>query len=74
MDAGVQELISERLDSLKGRGAITDYLIAWRGPSGRLSPNVTVWSGSGADMGQQLEAELQWMLAEIVPAHDITVI
>jgi len=53
---------------------LADYLIAWRGPSGRVNPNVTVWSGPDLKVAQQLEAELHWMLAEIVAASDITVI
>jgi len=72
MDTGVHELICERLESLKLRGAISDYFVAWRGPSGRLDPNVTIWSTS--DDGEQLESELRWLLGELVLPSEFTVI
>jgi hypothetical protein len=72
MDTGVHDLICERLETLKNRGAISDYFVAWRGPSGRLDPNVTIWSTS-AD-GGQLDSELRWLLGELVPPSEFTVI
>ena len=73
MDLGIQELISTRLDGLKQRSVISEFLVAWHGPSGRLVPNVTVWN-SGMMGDQELTDEIGWLLAEIVSRSDITVI
>jgi hypothetical protein len=73
MDTALHELISQRLEDLKVRGAITDYFVAWRGPSGRLNPNVTIWSAA-SDVQEQLMSEVQWLLGELVPSSEITVI
>jgi hypothetical protein len=73
MDTGMHELISQRLEDLKVRGEISEYLVAWRGPSGRLSPNVTVWSPAST-FQEQLASEVQWLLGELVPSSEITII
>jgi len=73
MDPGIQELISTRLDGLKQRSVISEFLVAWHGPSGRLVPNVTVWN-NGIVGDQELTDEIGWLLAELVSMSDITVI
>ena len=72
MDIGLHELISQRLEDLKVSGAITEYLVAWRGPSGRLKPNVTIWSAAST-FQEQLASEVQWLLGELVPSSEITI-
>jgi hypothetical protein len=43
MDLNIHRAIAGRLEQGKALGWLSDYLVAWHGPSGRLSPNVTVW-------------------------------
>jgi hypothetical protein len=72
MDLRRHELISERLDGLKTRGIVSEYLVAWRGHSGHLEPNVTVWNNDVLS-DQQLTKELESLLAEMVCPAAVTV-
>lgn len=43
MDLTRHEAIADRLEEGKLAGWLSEYLVAWHGPSGQLEPNVTVW-------------------------------
>jgi hypothetical protein len=43
MDLLTHNAISGKLEDSKSAGWLSDYLVAWHGPSGRLLPNVTIW-------------------------------
>jgi hypothetical protein len=72
MDVEIQRLISERLEGLKNRGLVSEYLIAWRGQAGRLEPNVTVWARMAEH--QSLEIELKWLVGDLVHSSDLTLL
>lgn len=72
MDVGLHKLISDRLDQLKGRGEVTDYLVAWRGPSGQLSPNVTIWHRDAAS--EKLQMQIRWLIGDLVSESEIQVL
>ena len=43
MDPSLLEAIAGRLEAGKTAGWLSDYLVAWHGPSENLAPEVTVW-------------------------------
>jgi len=43
MDLAKHEAIAGKLEAGKIAGWLSEYLVAWHGPSGRLEPEVTVW-------------------------------
>jgi hypothetical protein len=47
MDLHLHDAIAGRLEASKAAGWLSEYLVAWHGPSGKLAPNVTVWSATG---------------------------
>jgi hypothetical protein len=66
MDTALHTLISERLDDLKRRGLVSDYLVAWRGLAGQLEPRIAVWGGQlpdAADLARELAAALAGLVA-----------
>jgi hypothetical protein len=42
-----QDVIFERLETTKRFGLLSDYLVSWSGPAGRLTAKVTVWGKDG---------------------------
>ncbi len=73
MNTALHEQISERLDGLKRRGLVSEYLVAWRGAAGRLEPRIAVWGADSRGAGD-LTAELAALLADLVPAAAVTVL
>ena len=65
MDYEIHKLISRRLDQLKDRGWVSEYLISWKGHSGRLDPNVAVWM-AGNCTEDDLADELRWLVRDLV--------
>jgi hypothetical protein len=43
MDLDVQHEIAGKLEASKSEGWLSDYLVAWHGSGGELSPSVTIW-------------------------------
>ena len=72
MDLGRHNAIAGTLEECKSRGWLSEYLVAWHGPSGQLAPNVTVWRTA-----ERTEAEVKTyiaaLLAGVVSAADIVV-
>lgn len=72
MDLGTHNAISGKLEECKLTGWLSDYLIAWHGPSGSLSPNVTAWSAQGRSE-DEVRTYLKVLLTGIVADSDIEV-
>lgn len=72
MDLNLHDAIAGRLEASKAAGWLSEYLVAWRGPSGELAPNVTVWSAAGrAD--EAVRAYVASALTGLVGTADIVV-
>ncbi len=72
MDLHLHDAIAGRLEASKAAGWLSEYLVAWHGPSGRLAPNVTVWSAAGhAD--EAVRAYVASALAGLVSTSDIVI-
>ena len=69
MNVGIQQLIADRLDQLKDKGFLSEYLISWKGQAGRLDPNVTVWATGNASQ-VVLNEELRWLIGDLVRTPD----
>lgn len=65
MDLGTHNAISGKLEQCKLTGWLSDYLIAWHGPSGSLSPNITAWGAHGRSE-DEVRAYLTGLLTGIV--------
>lgn len=72
MDLRIHKAIAQKLEEGLSGGWLSDYLVAWHGPSGRLAPNVTVWRADGRT-DDEVRAYLDALLTGIVPAQDIEV-
>jgi hypothetical protein len=73
MDVDIHQLISDRLDGLKDKGLLSEYLISWNGHSGRLFPKVAVWAaGNGTD--EDLAGELRWLIGDLVKGSDLVLL
>lgn len=66
------EMISGKLEEGMVGGWLSDYLVAWHGPSGSLAPNVTAWCAAERTPAE-VEHYLASVLAGIVPAAAISV-
>lgn len=72
MDLRIHKAIAQRLEEGLSGGWLSDYLVAWHGPSGRLEPNVTVWRADGRT-DAEVKAYIAAVLTGFVPAQDIEV-
>jgi hypothetical protein len=73
MNVELHQLISDRLDLLKQKRWVGDYLISWNGHGGRLVPKIAVWS-AGNCSDDDLAGELNWLVGELVDASEITIL
>jgi hypothetical protein len=73
MDTALHDKISERLDGLKRRGIVSEYLVAWTGRSGHLQPKIAVWSAE-VPGDRTLAQELASLLADLGCAPAVTVL
>jgi hypothetical protein len=72
MDIRVHNRISKRLEKLKASGFLSEYLIAWSGPSGALVPGVTVWRRNCQEA--QLRRSLSESIGNLVPLSKIVIL
>jgi hypothetical protein len=72
MDVQLHNRISERLEKLKASGSLSEYLIAWSGPSGALVPDVTVWRCKCQEA--QLRQSLVESIGNLVPHSKIVIL
>ena len=73
MDIAIHQLISDRLDQLKDRGWVSEYLVSWNGAAGRLVPKIAVWSAGNCDE-ENLAGELRWLVGDLVSSSDLTIV
>jgi hypothetical protein len=72
MDLEMHEAIAGKLEAGKTAGWLSDYLVAWHGPSDRLVPEVTVWRSPGWN-SETVMAYLRGVLSGLVPARGIVI-
>lgn len=72
MDLAKHEAIAGKLEAGKIAGWLSEYLVAWHGPSGSLEPEVTVWRSPGSSDDTVL-AYLRRALSDLVPARGIVI-
>jgi hypothetical protein len=72
MDIDLHQAIAGKLEAGKTAGWLSDYLVAWHGPSKNLAPEVTVWRS--ADWNDDtVRAYLAGTLRDLVPASGIVI-
>jgi hypothetical protein len=72
MDFAMHEAIAGKLEAGKTAGWLSDYLVAWHGPSDGLVPAVTVWRSPGWN-NDTVMAYLRGVLRGLVPARGIVI-
>lgn len=72
MNRDVHQAIARKLESGKIAGWLSDYLVAWHGPRGRLEPEVTVWRAPDQN-DETVMAYLNGLLSDLVPARGIVI-
>jgi len=72
MDLDMHLAIAGKLEAGKLAGWLSDYLVAWHGPSGQLEPEVTVWRASDQN-DDTIKAYLSNLLSDLVPAGGIVI-
>jgi hypothetical protein len=72
MNLDMHHAIAGKLESGKLAGWLSDYLVAWHGPRGRLEPEVTVWRTPDQN-DETVKAYLNGLLSDLVPARGIVI-
>ena len=72
MDIDLHQAIAGRLEAGKLAGWLSDYLVAWHGPSENLAPEVTVWRSADRN-DDTVKAYLAGMLGDLVPESGIVI-
>jgi hypothetical protein len=72
MDLDTHQAIAGKLEAGKLAGWLSDYLVAWHGPSDRLLPKVTVWRSPGWH-DDTVKAYLAGLLSDLVPPRGIVI-
>lgn len=72
MDLNLLTAISGRLEAGKTAGWLSEYLVAWHGPSESLAPAVTVWRSPDQN-DDTVKAYLAGMLSGLVPESGIVI-
>ena len=72
MDLDMHQAIAGKLEAGKLAGWLSEYLVAWHGPSGQLEPEVTVWRASDQN-DDTIKANLSNLLSDLVPAGGIVI-
>ena len=72
MDLDMHQAIAGKLEAGKLAGWLSDYLVAWHGPSGQLEPEVTVWRAADQN-DDTIKAYLSGLLSDLVPARGIVI-
>lgn len=73
MDLDMHQAIAGKLEAGKLAGWLSEYLVAWHGPSGQLEPEVTVWRASDQS-DDTVKAYLSGLLSDLVPARGIVIV
>jgi hypothetical protein len=71
MDLDLHQAIAGKLEAGKLAGWLSDYLVAWHGPSDGLVPEVTVWRSE--ESAGDIKAYVTGVLRGLVPERGIIV-
>jgi len=72
MDIDLHQAIAGKLEAGKLAGWLSDYLVAWHGPSENLAPEVTVWRLADRN-DDTVRAYLAGTLRDLVPESGIVI-
>jgi hypothetical protein len=72
MDLDMYQAIAGKLEAGKLAGWLSEYLVAWHGPSDQLQPEVTIWRSPDRD-DDNVRAYLGSLLSGLVPARGIVI-
>jgi hypothetical protein len=72
MDLDMHQAIAGKLEAGKLAGWLSDYLVAWHGPSDQLVPEVTVWRSADQN-DDTIRTYLGGLLRGLVPARGIVI-
>jgi hypothetical protein len=72
MNLDLHQAIAGKLEAGKLAGWLSEYLVAWHGPSDGLEPEVTVWRTSDQN-DETIKAYLSGLLSDLVPARGIVI-
>jgi hypothetical protein len=71
MDLDMHQAIAGKLEAGKLAGWLSEYMVAWHGPSDQLQPEVTIWRSPGRN--DDIRAHLGCLLNGLVPARGIVI-
>jgi hypothetical protein len=72
MDLDLHQAIAGKLETGKLAGWLSEYLVAWHGPSDQLQPEVTVWRAPDQN-DDTIRAYLSSLLNDLVPDRGIVI-
>jgi hypothetical protein len=72
MDLDMHQTIAGKLEAGKLAGWLSDYLVAWHGPSDDLMPEVTVWRSPNWNT-DTVQSYLKGTLGGLVPERGIVI-
>ncbi len=72
MNLDMHQAIAGKLEAGKLAGWLSEYLVAWHGPSDGLEPEVTVWRSPDQN-DETIKAYLSGLLSDLVPARGIVI-
>jgi hypothetical protein len=72
MDLDMHQAIARKLEAGKLAGWLSDYLVAWHGPSDGLMPEVTVWRSPNWTT-DTVKSYLKGLLGGLVPERGIVI-
>lgn len=72
MDLDLHQTIAGKLEAGKMAGWLSEYLVAWHGPSENLAPEVTVWRSPNWHI-ETVKAHLAGLLGDLVREQNIVV-
>ena len=72
MDLDLHRAIAGKLEAGKLAGWLSEYLVAWHGPSDQLQPEVTIWRAPDQN-DDTIRACLSSLLSDLVPDRGIVI-
>ena len=72
MNLDRHQAIAGKLEVGKAAGWLSEYLVAWHGPRGKLAPSVTVWRARDQN-DDAVKAYVNGLLCELVAERDIAI-
>jgi hypothetical protein len=72
MNRDLHHAIAGKLEAGKMAGWLSEYLVAWHGPSDDLAPEVTVWRAPDQN-DDSVKCYLTRLLGGLVPARGIVI-